>query len=193
MKRVNCRRLFGKIILLSTGLLFVSNPSFAQASAVYDSSSSNLGAYEQFDLGSTLNYASVHATAGGDGNVGVGSSANQGSFDKWSDQRNEAAGQKTQSSAKKTANQHVRSLPRTASVTLDRVFGGGRPLPATVLDSFVYAAAGSADQIYGDEGATDLPPFFGFDQSHRIERGITSVGLTTGHPSLLPEAWGWPN
>jgi hypothetical protein len=61
------------------------------------------------------------------------------------------------------------------------------------LDSFVYEAGGMAELIYGDEGTTDIPPYFGFDQSHRINSGITGTraqGLTTGHGSYLPNAWG---
>jgi len=81
---------------------------------------------------------------------------------------------------------------QTRTVPLDRVFGGGRALPPTRLDSFVKSAGGSADLIYGDEGTTDIPPFFVFDESHRIERGIHSSGLTTDHKSGLPDAWGWP-
>jgi hypothetical protein len=66
-------------------------------------------------------------------------------------------------------------------------------LPATNMDSFVYQAGGSADLIYGDEGVDDIPPYFEFDKSHRIAAGITgqrSAGLTTGHGSYLPDAWG---
>jgi hypothetical protein len=66
-------------------------------------------------------------------------------------------------------------------------------LPPTSLDSFVYEAGGLAEQIYGDEGTSDIPPYFGFDQSHRINLGIIGTraqGLTTGHGSMLPNAWG---
>ncbi len=68
-------------------------------------------------------------------------------------------------------------------------------LPETTLDSFVLQAKGNADAIYGDEGTVGLPPFGepGFTPDHRIERGITgdrSKGLTTGHGSVLPAAWG---
>jgi hypothetical protein len=66
-------------------------------------------------------------------------------------------------------------------------------LPPTMLDSFVYNAGGMAELIYGDEGTTDIPPYFVFDQSHRINTGISGVdaqGLTTGHGSVLPNAWG---
>jgi hypothetical protein len=70
-------------------------------------------------------------------------------------------------------------------------------LPATVTDSFVRNAiqAGRAEAIYGDEGTGDNPPPFygGFTAEHRINAGIVGqqdAGLTTGHGSLLPDAWG---
>jgi len=65
-------------------------------------------------------------------------------------------------------------------------------LPPTNLDSFVYQAGGAADAIYGDE-STGLPPFYGFSQDHRINAGIfgqRDAGLTTGHGSFMPDAWG---
>lgn len=66
-------------------------------------------------------------------------------------------------------------------------------LPPTRLDSFVKESGGMAWQIYGDEGTYSIPPFFEFDPSHRIERGINggkAAGLTTSHGSPLPPAWG---
>ena len=66
-------------------------------------------------------------------------------------------------------------------------------LPPCQLDSFVYQAGGRAEAIYGDEGIKTPPPFFGFDQSHRIDAGIMGQrdrGLTTGHGSVMPSAWG---
>jgi hypothetical protein len=66
-------------------------------------------------------------------------------------------------------------------------------LPQTSLDSFVYEAGGMAELIYGDEGVDTIPPYFEFDQTHRINVGITGAraqGLTTGHSSMLPNAWG---
>jgi len=66
-------------------------------------------------------------------------------------------------------------------------------LPPTTMDSFVYEAADQAEHIYGDEGVDGLPPYFGFDYVHRINNGITNqrdAGLTTGHGSYLPSAWG---
>jgi hypothetical protein len=66
-------------------------------------------------------------------------------------------------------------------------------LPATTLDSFVKNAGGSAETIYGDEGTTSVPPYYGFSYQHRINAGITGArdtGLTTGHGSMMPSAWG---
>jgi hypothetical protein len=66
-------------------------------------------------------------------------------------------------------------------------------LPVTSLDSFVLNAGGNAEAIYGDEGADGLPPYFEFTTAHRINTGITGArdaGLTTGHGSYLPDAWG---
>lgn len=69
----------------------------------------------------------------------------------------------------------------------------GRQLPPCKLDSFVYEAGAHAEHIYGDEGANGLPPYMGFSKAHRINAGIMDVrdaGLTTGHGSLMPDAWG---
>jgi hypothetical protein len=66
-------------------------------------------------------------------------------------------------------------------------------LPPTSMDSFVKQAAGNADLIYGDEGVVDIPPYDYFDPIHRINNGIYDIrraGLTTGHGSYLPDAWG---
>jgi hypothetical protein len=66
-------------------------------------------------------------------------------------------------------------------------------LPATSMDSFVYEAKDQAEHIYGDEGTDGLPPYLGFDHVHRINNGISGqrdAGLTTGHGSYLPSAWG---
>lgn len=68
-----------------------------------------------------------------------------------------------------------------------------RRLPPTNLDSFVYQAGGAAEAIYGDEGTNGPPPYSGFGQGHRIAAGITgrrNAGLTTGHGSQMPTAWG---
>ena len=80
-----------------------------------------------------------------------------------------------------------------ANLALQTQYGmfGNPVLPVTNLDSFV-AQSGYNDLIYGDEGVDDIPPYFTFDESHRIERGINQAGLTTGHASDTPEAWGWP-
>jgi len=65
-------------------------------------------------------------------------------------------------------------------------------LPPTMFDSFVAEAGSQAELIYGDEGEK-RPPFMGFTYQHRIDAGISGrrdQGLTTGHGSYLPDAWG---
>lgn len=87
-------------------------------------------------------------------------------------------------------------LPRTSTGGLAPTFGGGAGLPPTRLDSFVKESGGLAFQIYGDEGTTSYPPLFGFNRVNRIDSGIQgqrNSGLTTGHESVLPSAWGWPS
>ena len=65
---------------------------------------------------------------------------------------------------------------------------GNQSLPVCNLDSFV-AQSGYSDQIYGDEGNADIPPFMGMDESHTIGSGISSGGLTTNHAINYPSAW----
>ena len=86
---------------------------------------------------------------------------------------------------------------QTTTRGLASVFGGGSGmrdgLPGTTLDSFVHEAAGNAELIYGDEGAAGLPPYESFTYEHRINNGIydqRKEGLTTGHGSYMPSAWG---
>lgn len=69
---------------------------------------------------------------------------------------------------------------------------GRNGLPNTTLDSFVLNAP-NKDFIYGDEGADGLPPYMGFTTEHRINSGIVgprAQGISTGHSSVLPNAWG---
>ncbi len=66
-------------------------------------------------------------------------------------------------------------------------------LPPTQMDSFVRQAAGNAENIYGDEGHEGPPPFMYFEYENRINSGIFDIrdkGLTTGHGSYMPSAWG---
>jgi hypothetical protein len=66
-------------------------------------------------------------------------------------------------------------------------------LPPTTMDSFVFQAGGMADMIYGDEGDIDIPPLDSFTKASRINAGIfgqRDAGITTGHGSFLPDAWG---
>lgn len=93
-----------------------------------------------------------------------------------------------------TSNQRL-MLPMTGLGGTAPVFGptGRNGLPVTSLDSFVLNAGGDAEHIYGDEGADGLPPYFEFTTVHRINTGIhgaRDAGLTTGHGSYLPDAWG---
>jgi hypothetical protein len=70
---------------------------------------------------------------------------------------------------------------------------GSMVLPQTRLDSFVLEAQGHAPHIYGDEGVDGPPPYMGFNKPHRINTGIMDErdkGLTTGHGSWMPDAWG---
>jgi|GEM_PF-6980914 len=66
-------------------------------------------------------------------------------------------------------------------------------LPPCNLDSFVSQAGFQKEEIYGDEGVGSKPPLKGFTKASRINAGITgqrNAGLTTGHGSYLPDAWG---
>ena len=60
-------------------------------------------------------------------------------------------------------------------------------LPPTQMDSFVRNAAGNADQIYGDEGFTDIPPFFGYTYgpSHQQRNNWSSGPRTNNGTRLL--------
>lgn len=89
-----------------------------------------------------------------------------------------------------TKSQRLPAVKQAGLGGLAPVFGGGgrNGLPPTELSGFV--KGGNAEAIYGDEGTDGPPPYFEFTASHRIERGIQSNGLTTGHGSSLPAAWG---
>lgn len=67
---------------------------------------------------------------------------------------------------------------------------GKSTLPPTRLEGFVHNS-GNSENIYGDEGVY-LPPFDSFTADHRIEAGINSPDLTTGHKSNAPSAWDFP-
>jgi hypothetical protein len=127
------------------------------------------------------------------------SSGDGGVYGRGSYKTNEAPNQQTYGDSRWTGKQLASTngmgtlnLNMTQTVPLDKVFGGGGRLPKTTLDSFVRNAGGSADQIYGDEGTEGPPPFYKFTDNHFIGTGITSGGLTTGHRSGLPSAWGDP-
>ncbi len=96
--------------------------------------------------------------------------------------------------AEPTMSQMTAMAP-TLSGQLAPKFGprGRNGLPVTSLDSFVKNAGAYAEQIYGDEGAEGLPQIEKFLPQNRINFGIVAArasGLTTGHGSVLPNAWG---
>lgn len=142
-----------------------------------------------FDFGSTQGSDSGRAPGSGVASAGGGAPGSSGATGEYGSAPSRSY---ESSQTKKTATQSVPSLMMTQVSPLDRVFGGGRALPPTRLDSFVRNSGGMAELIYGDEGTTTIPPFFGFSEAHRLERGMYSPGLTTGHKSGLPDAWGWP-
>jgi len=197
MKRSNCRGLLGKL-LLCAGLLIASAPATLAQSVdnVGGSSFGNFGAggaYGDFDVQAQAQTWDANA-----GSV-QNSSGDGGVYGRGSYKTNEAPSQQTYGDSTWTGKQLASTngmgtlnLPLAQTVPLDKVFGGGRRLPKTTLDSFVRNAGGSADQIYGDEGSEGIPPFFGFSEGHYIGTGIQSGGLTTGHRSGLPSAWGYP-
>ncbi len=88
---------------------------------------------------------------------------------------------------------NIRAMVRVAGAG-----GGGnglnaRGLPPTTLDSFVHQAGSRAEDIYGDEGVNGPPPIDSFLPNNRIDYGIfgsRDAGITTGHGSRMPAAWG---
>lgn|GEM_PF-457365 len=87
----------------------------------------------------------------------------------------------------------LRALVRVAGQAGGNPALNARGLPPTNLDSFVYQAGGRAEDIYGDEGVNGLPPIDSFTSQNRINSGIfgtRNAGLTTGHGSIMPAAWG---
>lgn len=177
----------GMVLISAAVVAFVGHPAQAADWDTSMADSRASGSYQEFDLGSTnLSTQSNGADAGIAG--GVASSGAAGSYGHDSSAQPRAQ----QSRPRDTGAQRVR-LARASTAILDRTFGRLGFLPPTSMESFVRNSAGAADLIYGDEGTDGPPPFEGFDQSHRINSGIYTPGLTTGHRSALPEAWGYPN
>ncbi|MCA9805702.1 MAG: hypothetical protein KC777_27210 [Cyanobacteria bacterium HKST-UBA02] len=80
-----------------------------------------------------------------------------------------------------------------------KTFGprGRGDLPFNCLDSFVlntrYKQIGDFNGSHIYDGASGLPPYEDFTRVHRIKRdiqGSRDAGITTGHGSALPDAWG---
>lgn len=143
--------------------------------------------------GEDVRQSDSHLTGGaGDRAMEVESTANYTSNQKVTRNDIPDAGTPTTSNDPRRVTQYTQ---------LDKVFGGTKPqgLPPTTLDSFVVQAGGMREVIYGDEGTgiggiLGLPPQNYFLEQNRINTGIHSDKLTTGHKdSSLPEAWDWPN
>lgn len=175
------------MVLLSTAVAALTgNPARAAGWDTSMADSRASGSYQEFDLGSTNSVQNGEQSAGIAGGV-----ASSGASGRYGNTPN-ATARPAQPRPRDTGAQRVRLAPATTAI-LDRTFGRLLFLPPTSMESFVRNSAGSADLIYGDEGTDGPPPFEGFDESHRINSGIYTPGLTTGHRSALPEAWGYPN
>lgn len=92
-------------------------------------------------------------------------------------------------SSGKTGKQNVVNLP-TGLGQLAKPPGSPslQALPPCVFDSNVKMN----EAVFGDEGIDDIPPYFGFDKSHRLKITIADPNpeLSTFHGSMLPDAWG---
>lgn len=93
-----------------------------------------------------------------------------------------------------TTNQRLRGVLPAGMAPLSYVSQGSgagtrNGLPPTRFDSFVRNAGAHAEHIYGDENIV----YECFTEAHRINTGINGdrdSGLTTGHGSYMPDAWG---
>lgn len=99
-----------------------------------------------------------------------------------------SAGQSARPHLEKAATSapYVGSFEAPGNLTLAK--NGSKRLPPVRLDSFV-EESGRNDRIYGNEGAH----YSGFERENRISAGFhgaRDAGLTTGHGSFLPSAWG---
>ena len=159
------------IFLLAGVLIFyLGIASYADTSTTYDYSTEGINAPSNYGSG----------TAGASGGAWTDNSKTITDNTYISKQQNPKQTEKPPS-------------PQTTFTQLDKIYGRTMPqaLPPTTLDSFV-AQSGNNDAIYGDEGEDGPPPYESFTAEHRIERGITSGGLTTGHRSGLPSSWDYP-
>lgn len=137
-----------------------------------------------------LSIVALAITATAPANAQVASQARPGSFGNTSATTNNYR----RANSVYTTSQRLPNVRMAGLGGLASIHGrtGRNGLPVTRLDSFVLNAGGAAEMIYGDEGSDGPPPYFEFTAAHRIQRGIqgNSAGLTTGHGSYLPCAWG---
>jgi hypothetical protein len=97
----------------------------------------------------------------------------------------------TRSNALKTASQRIRLRQAGFGNVAPQIPGGGgrNGLPNTRLDSFVLNSGGLSEAIYGDEGSSGPPPYFGMSFQHTIGAGIYQRGLSTGHSRTGASSW----
>jgi len=169
------KEISNRALLLLISLVSVTTPVFAQSAA----DSSNRADFSTAAESTTAAESST-AASGDYGNgtsfTGEGSQGTGGTF------------------SYPTYNQTAVFLPTYSGRLTPQIgISGANGLPPCQLDSFVRSAGSMADLIYGDEGTDGLPPYCNFTNIHRIDAGIfgdTRTGLTTGHRSTLPSAWG---
>lgn len=89
----------------------------------------------------------------------------------------------------KTGKQNKCDLP-CGMEALSMPFGnnGLAGLPPCNLDSLVKMN----EEVFGDEGIGEIPPYFEFGEEHRLARTVVDPNpyLTTFHGSVLPSAFG---
>lgn len=181
---IHTRQILSVAMTLMVSQLF-SSAQAQDANLAFNDTSSSI----PFDMSGMPGTAGSNQQAQGSSDQ-QSSTAAQGDLSRTSNQ--------TATQTQQVAMKGVGTNPNLPNTYFGNIAGGivgrltGR-LPKTTLDSFVSNAGAQAELIYGDEGTDSIPPYFGFDETHRIETGIYSPGLTTGHRSALPEAWGWPN
>src|SRR5208337_1351175 len=91
----------------------------------------------------------------------------------------------------------AKKLIHIAGIILVIGFSGSPAFSQQVASTSIGQGAGGGLSQSAVTGAgqttTGLPPLYGFTQASRINTGITGArdaGLTTGHGSYMPNAWG---
>jgi hypothetical protein len=181
-----------KVIATLAALLIatLATPAFAQDWDMTSTGSTSSPAAQQFEQQASQMVAATNSTAGGlqwdttaMQNANATAAVAEANYLQQLAYQQQQQRNATPQYITSNANYGTPNLPVCQTALMSP---GG--LPQTSLDSFVADAGGNADQIYGDEGTTDIPPLFGFSGGNTINSGINS-NLTTGHASNLPSAW----